>query len=191
MVRIDSECCVRACSSHFVESMKRHNEKVRIFTNILQFYLYVGYIELETNFDWNKLKNLKELYLYGVDGINTEKFIEFLRHHANIEIFHHDRDTFDQSTEDVCKALAKYCGNKIQDYAGKMTYGQENLHYFISGFKNVKKVCLTTHELCGGDLIDAMKMLAANDTIEMLDLEIFSCRILSIVLSKQGEKKII
>lgn len=44
------------------------------------------------------------------------------------------------------------------------------MYSFLSGFKNVKKVILITDELCGTDIIDAMKRLAENDTIESLDI---------------------
>lgn len=54
-----------------------------------------------------------------------------------------------------------------------MPYGQANLYHFMSGMKNIKKLRLTTHEMCGGDLIDAIKLLVENDTIEMLELELY------------------
>lgn len=54
---------------------------------------------------------------------------------------------------------------------GKMT--EPHLYDFISGFKNVEEVHLTTHQICGGDIIDSIKRLAENDTIKTLHLSYF------------------
>lgn len=141
-------------------------------------FLKLEHIELSPNFDWTELKNLTEVRLIWVDGINAENFIKLLSHRPNIEVFHHDRYTFKDSTQDVCLAMAKYCGNSIREYYGEMDPNQgegrapgQNMYYFISGFKNIKKARLTTHQICGGDLIDAMKWLAENNTIEMLEIK--------------------
>lgn len=48
---------------------------------------------------------------------------------------------------------------------------RRHLYDFISEFKQVKKVCLTTHQYCGSDLLFAIKRLAANDTIETLHIQ--------------------
>lgn len=136
-------------------------------------YLRLGDINLDPNFDWTQLKCLTELYLHEVSGINVYNFIEFLRLGPNIRIFHHSGDTFKGSMHGIGEAMAKYCGNNIQDYSGEMPFirGNDwvpahNSYDFLSGFKNLKEVRLITHQLCGGDLIDTMKRLAENDSIE-------------------------
>lgn len=59
----------------------------------------------------------------------------------------------------------------------KLSIKREENHYeqylyeFIEKFKNVKKMCLTSHQTCGADLIEAMKQLAENNTIEMLHIK--------------------
>lgn len=142
-------------------------------------YLRLADINLDPNFDWAKLKNLTELYLHEVNGINVNNFIEFLRLRPNIKIFHHSGDSFKGSMQHICEAMAKYCGNHIQNYYGEMAYipnvrqpPAQNISYgFLSKFKNLMEVRLVTHQLCGGDLIDTMKQLAENDTIETLRIK--------------------
>lgn len=137
-------------------------------------YLHLSYTNLGANFDWTKLKNLKHLYLNKVHGINVPNFIELFRLGPKIEIFkHYNLHNFpDGSIHDVCAAMAKYCGNDIREYHG-MIYPKEpmlplNLYGFLSGFRNVKNAILLTNQICCGDIIDGLKGLAANDTIEML-----------------------
>lgn len=137
--------------------------------------LILAGVDIYSKFDWTQLKNLKELYLYKVRGINTRNFIEFLRHRPNLKIFHHDADTFEKSTQEICNALAKFCANRIRTYSGIMPSNRrdveasaQHLYNFISEFRNVKDVSLTTQRKCGSDLIDALKRLAENDTIETI-----------------------
>lgn len=132
-------------------------------------------IDLDPNFNWKKLTNLKEIYLSEVRGIKPQKFIHFLQQRPKLQIFHHDRYSFKDATQLVCETLAKCCGNQIREYSGIMPTSQEdaeasegNMFEFISGLKHLKKVCLATHQICGGDIIDAMKRLAENDSIEAL-----------------------
>lgn len=127
------------------------------------------------NFDWTQLKNLKELYLIDVKDINVQNFIEFLCQRPNLEVIHHGANTFNELTADVCDAMAKYCGHQIREYYGAMPPNQEpsthNSYKFLSSLKNLKIVRLTTQQHCGGDLIDAIKRLAENDTIETLHIK--------------------
>lgn len=132
---------------------------------------------LDSDFDWTKLENLTELYLKAVSGINIENFLQFLRQRPNLKVFHHDNVTFGDSTQIICKAMGEYCG-EIREYFSKMFFGYElraspivDWCDFISGFKNVRKVGLTTLEWCGGDLIGPLKQLAEHDTIETLHIK--------------------
>lgn len=142
-------------------------------------YLRLANINLDPNFDWTKLKNLTQLYLKDVYEINEENFIEFLKLRPKLEAFQHDGFTFEDSTANICKMMAKYCGNHIQYYSGELLPVQDDsldgpvrdLYGFLSGFKNVKMVSLTSHQVCGGDLFDSMKRLTENNTVEMLSIE--------------------
>lgn len=134
-------------------------------------------VNLEPNFDWTRLRNLKELHLISVNGINVNKFIEFLGQRPKLEVFHYDDDAFKDSVQDVCDAMAMYCGNQIQDFCGELRSSEvgfrapaRNLYDFISELTNVKTVCLTTHQFCGGDLVDSIKRLARNNTVEKLHI---------------------
>lgn len=136
-------------------------------------YLRLEFITLDTNFDWSKLKNLNQLYLKSVRGINKRNFIDFLHHRPNLEVFHHDKHTFEDSTQDILNAMAEYCGDRIQEYSDVISRERrvQNPYNFISKLKNVKKVRLNTYEICFGDIIDALKRLAKNDTIQMLHIK--------------------
>lgn len=171
--RVDSKIVL--LPSHFQKVTKFvfHGANRRLQTIDLSeslCHLDLAELDLKPKFNWKKFQNLRELHLKLVFGINVKKFIEFLRQKPNLEIFHHDQFAFGDATQDVCEAVAKYCGNQIQDYSGVMAPAQ-NTHNFLSGFKSLKKVCLTTYHSCAGDLVDAMKRLAENDTIEMLQIK--------------------
>lgn len=142
-------------------------------------HLRLERVTLDPNFDWTQLKGLTRLYVKGVSRMNAQNFIALLRYRPNLQVFHHDNvHTVDGSMQDICDAVAKYCGNQIQDYAGVMPRRRplvdddglrRHLYDFISEFKNVKKVCLTTHQHCGSDLLDGIQRLAA--TIETIHIQ--------------------
>lgn len=154
-------------------------------------YLSLKNVLLDPNFDWKILKNLRKLYLIDVRGINSQNFIEFLDHRPNLEVFHHAIDNFGSSIQNILEAMAIYCGNSIRHYSLKFVgiryedkyYSRmrsnrkevkllpHNFYHFLSRFENLKKVRLTTNHICCGDLIDAIKRLAENNTIEELIIE--------------------
>lgn len=154
-----------------------HGGRVLLSAELSEFlrYLRLEDISLDSNFDWTKLTNVTELYLKKVRGLDAKNFIELLHHRPGLEVYHHDElDTFGGSIQDICKTVAQYCGDKIRNYCGVLPLngGSSRLHSydFISNFKNVKQVCLKTHQVCGGDLVNAMKKLAENDTVEMMNI---------------------
>lgn len=65
-------------------------------------YLHLKDIILDPNFNWTELKNLTELYLNNVRGINSQNLIELFHHRPNLEVFHHDSYTFENSTQNIC-----------------------------------------------------------------------------------------
>lgn len=143
-------------------------------------------IDLEPNFDWNRLRNLKKLHLRRVNGINVQHFIDLLDiHRPKIEYFHHGElnQLSGGTIQHLCAAVAMYCGNQIRYYSGQMPPPREvgtalgrRPYDFISSFKNVTNVCLTSYQLCGGDLIDALKRLAENDTIRTLKIMFYDAQ---------------
>lgn len=140
--------------------------------------------DLDPDFDWIRLKNLKKLHLRRVNGINVRHFVDLLdMRRPNLEYFHHGEldQLLNGTIQDVCDAIALYCGNQIQYYSGEMpppprdgsrTF-MRHPYDFISSFINVKEVSLTSYELCGGDIIDAIKQLSENDTIEALNVRFY------------------
>lgn len=134
-------------------------------------YIHLRGISLDPDFDWTQLKNLKELYLENIHGINADSFIEFLRQEPKIKVFHHEKSTFDGSIPEISDALATHCGKYIQDYSGVMPANQRNMYNFLSEFKAMRIVCLTTDQICGGDIVAAIKRLSDNNTIEELHIK--------------------
>lgn len=132
--------------------------------------LKLSSLTLNPNFDWTKLRNLTNLSVSDVHGINAQNFIELLHQEPCLKTFCHCDSTFGDSTKDVCDAVARYCGNKIQNYSGTESDDQRNSFSFISGLTNVKKVDLTTVANCGGNLVNTLRLLADNDTVETIDI---------------------
>lgn len=108
--------------------------------------------------------------MFEVNEIDVQNFHNFFRHRPNLDVYHHDRYTFEDSMQHICDSVAKYRGDRIQDYFGELPKERqnENSFDFISKLKNVKTLELTTYKICIGDLVDAIKRLAGNDTVEML-----------------------
>lgn len=64
--------------------------------------------------------------------------------------------------ENIFEAMSKYCGSQIQGaYYDELK--PPNLYTFISELKNVKEVHLKTDQICGDDLIDAIRRLVENE----------------------------
>lgn len=164
----------------------RKVEKLKFKGNGQQFWVQLSEslrvlslynVDLAPNFDWTQLRNLTELYLISVEGINVKNFIGFLRQRPKLQVFHYDSKTFGNSTQVVCEALAQFCGEKIRDFCGPLRPIPEdiiaparNVYDFMSQLTNIKTLCLATHQFCGSDLVDPMKRLARNNTIEKLHI---------------------
>lgn len=134
--------------------------------------LYLKYITFHPNFNWTKLTNLTEIYLKSVNGFNKQNFIEFLRQRPKLKSFYH-KQIPEESMQNIGELMAEYCGDFIQVFYDVICYrGKRSVHpnfyNFLSGFKNLKKVALSTHQECGHDLIYPIKNLAENDTLEIL-----------------------
>lgn len=164
---------------HFrnVEKFELENRRIDMymtFSESLGFLRLTG-INLKSTFDWTELTSLTDLFLKEVHGINVPNFIDFLRHRPKLERFASEK-TFEDSNQDVYEVIAQFCGDQIQICCihNDMFYEEipqafpANFHNFISGFKNVKRLSLAPHQICGGDLIDPMCRLAENNTIEEL-----------------------
>lgn len=143
-------------------------------------YLRLECVELSRYFDWTKLKNLTELHSKEVTGINAQTFIEFVRHRPNLRVFRLELGAFDEDNQtdipDIAEVMAEYFGDQIEEYSTVQpqlilhSEPQPRVHEFISRLKIVKRVGLKTVRLCIGDLIDAFRRLAENDTVEVLDI---------------------
>lgn len=150
-------------------------KKLTVQLNECVRYLHISNAHLGPCFDWSQMQNLKEIYLNKVNGINVQSFVELCRRHRpKIETFkQYNLHNFSGgSIDDMCDAIAKYCGNEIREYHG-MIYpmGQMlplNLYGFLAKFTNINSALLVSNQMCFGDLIDGLKELAENDTIEIL-----------------------
>lgn len=138
-------------------------------------YLQLHDVNLNLNFNWIELKNLKALDLDTVRGIDEQNFIEFLNQPTNIKEFRQTA-TFTNSAQDIFEAMAKNCGNRIQVFRDKNRYLPRPLTFygFLSSFKNVKDVYVSSFNVCGADLIDPIKRLAEINTLEKLGIIVSS-----------------
>lgn len=158
----------------FGKSYRR--EKVQLSVSLTESLrcLILHNIKLEPYFDWKILKNLTKLTLSDVEGVNESNFIEYLQQRPRLETFGHS-NTFDISTMgNMFQKMAEYCGNQIRALdiyknSEKFDYSP-GFYRFISGFKNLKKVYLRAELKCGEDLIDPIKRLAEQNTVEDLSL---------------------
>lgn len=76
--------------------------------------------------------------------------------------------------------MAKYCGKQILEFSTKydVFYHRHsnsparphNFYDFVSGLKSLRSVSLSSELVCCADLINPMKHLAKNDTIENLEI---------------------
>lgn len=57
--------------------------------------------------------NLSELHLDGVEDINVQNFINFIRQRPKLERFYH-RSSLYKSMQKVGEEMAMYCGNQIE-----------------------------------------------------------------------------
>lgn len=153
------------------------------FSESLRF-LHFARVELHPHFNWMGLINLSELQLIDVTGINKPNLIEFIRQRPKIKKFH-QRNSLYGSMKNIGKALAEYCGDQIEQFSDENSSSSDNseikrqFYEFISDFKNMKDVCLSTNYSCAGNLLFAIESLARHDTIERLVIHT-SCLIDSI-----------
>lgn len=132
--------------------------------------LHLDRLTLDPNFDWKEMKNLMELSLRAVKGINVSNFIEFLRQRPNLEVFRYSGtklDLDDSNRLKIFEALVENCGDTIQVFKNSSANQNYNIIY---GFKHLKKVSVKSHQIRFGDLFDPIKRLAEN-TIEVLRVE--------------------
>lgn len=132
-------------------------------------------VNLNLNFNWTALKNLAELDLDTVRGIDEQNFIEFLHQRPNIMDFRQTA-TFTNSAQDIFDAIGRNCGKRIQVFRDKSRYlpRPSTFYAFLSLFENVKDVYVSSFNICGADLIDPIKRLAEMNTVEKLGIIVSS-----------------
>lgn len=132
------------------------------FSRSLQ-YLKLEDVVLHPNINWTEAVNLTQIHLDAVNGLNIQNFIDFLRRRPKLEYFY-QKKTFRDSLQIVGEAMAEYCGEHIRVYRD-LEYDLPNrrpthFYQFLSGFKNVNEVWLSTRQICAGDLLAPIHRLA-------------------------------
>lgn len=157
----------------FVISKNMHTQITVSLKESLR-HLHLCGVDLDPNFDWNKSANLMELNLSNVCGINAGNFINFLRKRPRLKVFRHSLSFEKSRVEKILNSVGKYCGDNVRFFKNFDTDRQKQHSYnFISKLKKVKRVELYATNICCVDLIDPIKRLAENNTIEYLGLFYF------------------
>lgn len=119
-------------------------------------------IKLHPEFDWTKLTNLRILRLHYVRGFRYENFIKFLSQRPKLENFY-QMGTVEAVMHSIGEAMAKHCSDKIrflQDLHRYHRMRPSNFYDFLTEFKNLEELRLTTKQICAGELIYPIKYLA-------------------------------
>lgn len=152
-------------------------KKMRITVSLTEClrHLHLGEVILDPKFDWIKLVNLTELSLLQVRGINSDNFIEFLRQRPNLEVFVHNNSFENSTVQNIFDAMGTYCGDKVRSFSNQdNVLDRQDYYNFLSKFKKLKNVNLNTIHMCCSDLIDPIKRMAENNTIESLGISYFA-----------------
>lgn len=139
------------------------------FSESLRF-LHLEAVILASSFNWNELKNLMELHLIGVKNVNVHNFMDYIRQQPKIEHFYQFESFEMKSMQDIGSLIAEQMGHQIRIIHDRLiSRSISSNHYeYLSGFKNVKEVLLTTNVMCAGDLLAPITKLAEINTIEKL-----------------------
>lgn len=139
------------------------------FSDSLQ-HLYLRNLSLHADFSWIEMVNLKKLVVEFVKGFNEQNFIQLLHQGTRLEYFHQVFTLFNPFSE-VRDAIAKYCGQQIRTLVDNCLIKRPNDCYnFLSKFKKLNEVWLSSQQKCVEDLKYPLKLLAENDTIEKLGI---------------------
>lgn len=132
------------------------------FSRSLQ-YLKLEDVVLHPNINWIDAANLEQIHLDAIKGLNVHNFIDFLRQRPKLKYFYQS-NTFRDSMKIVGEAMAEYCGESLRVYRD-LEYELADIktkdsHQYLSGFKNLNEVWLSTRQICAGDLFSAIDRLA-------------------------------
>lgn len=126
-------------------------------------YLKLEDVILHPNVNWMAAVNLTQIHLDAVNGLDVQNFIGYLRRRPKLEYFY-QKKTLRDSMHVVGEAMAEYCGEHIRVYRD-LEYDLPDIrsphfYQFLSGFKNVNEVWLSTRQICAGDLLTPIHRLA-------------------------------
>lgn len=153
---------------------------IMVYTVNMQFsenlrYLKLSHINLRRTFDWKQLINLTELHLDSVHGMNEPNFIEFLQQPSKLERFYNRCSVPNVSRQTIYETMSKYCNNHIQILHDELKSDiARNSYNFLWGLKSLREMGFLYNYYCSRYLKYAFKMLAENDTIEKLVIQLRS-----------------
>lgn len=138
--------------------------------------LSLYYISLPTNFDWLALVNLIELEL--VECLFKEQnFYYFIRKRPKLKRFVYMNRINDVKA--IGKEMTKYSGDHMRSFHDFINTNAVALnretdfrekYNFLAGFKHLKEVTVSPMLICPCDIVQALRLLAENDTLEKLSI---------------------
>lgn len=133
-------------------------------------------VELIKDFNWTALKNVIELDLVQVAGINIDNFLQFIRQEPELKKFVH-MYTF-REFQIICENMAKHC-QQIHSFSdfdsssrGHMRWqGRDVIEYnYLAGFKKLRELSITSTRKCAHDLLSALVGLAEINLLTKLSI---------------------
>lgn len=127
-------------------------------------------------FDWDRLVQLTELEMMNVNVV-PGFMLGFIAKGPKIERFINVHSIETPDIEQIGNALANHCANSLlyfEDTNSCLLYGHEYLarYQFLSMFKNLRAMAVTTLYGCGSDLYFALNDLAEHDKLEQLAITV-------------------
>lgn len=120
---------------------------------------------------WEQMKNLRDITLIDLQDFNQSTFIEYLKRRPKLTRFMWKGNL---NIGDIGITLAKYCGDTITSFRH---YGQDSTpvnirtrYEFVSEFKNLTHVTMTSIFKCATDLYYPFEKLAHKNMLESLEI---------------------
>lgn len=120
---------------------------------------------------WDQLENLRDIILIDLQDFNQSTFIEYLKRGPKLMRFMYKGN---MNIGDIGATLAKYCGETIYSFRH---YGPDSMladirtrYEFLSEFKKLTHVTMTSIFKCVSDLYYPLVKLAHKNMLESLEI---------------------
>lgn len=162
-------------TGHCLRDLERLTLRSRPQEKILYDILF-GHIEIPVikELNWISLLNLKELHLIHLQNIDEECLIEFFCQRPKLEHFVNELSIVNMKK--IGEVMTEYCADQIQIFRDQGSYAFGYIHEstirtrydFLSKFKNLKEVAISSFYTCGCDLRYPIEKLSQIKSLETL-----------------------